>query len=66
MLVRAATIEDARAIATIHVETWRAAYAGIVPAAHLAALSIDEREVRWRSILAASSRHGIFGDRRPL
>jgi ribosomal protein S18 acetylase RimI-like enzyme len=54
MLVRGATPDDIRAIATIHVETWRAAYAGTVPAAHLAALSIDEREVRWGNILATS------------
>ena len=32
MVVRPATSEDARAIATIHVLGWQAAYQGIVPA----------------------------------
>ena len=43
-----ATPEDARGIASVQVRAWRAAYAGIVPAAFLDALSIDEREARWR------------------
>jgi L-amino acid N-acyltransferase YncA len=51
MLVRPATPDDARAIATIHVQTWRVAYRDIVPQAHLDALSIEQREQRWRVAL---------------
>ena len=52
MLVRPATPDDSRAIATIHVETWRVAYLDIVPQAHLDSLSIEQREQRWRVALA--------------
>ena len=47
-----ATIEDAEAIATIHVRTWQSAYEGILPAPYLAALSIQERANLWRRIIS--------------
>jgi L-amino acid N-acyltransferase YncA len=50
--IRAATAADARAIAEVHVASWRATYRGIVPDAVLDALSIEEREGRWASSLA--------------
>ena len=46
-IVRPAVLEDARAIAAIHVQSWQLAYQGIVPAAFLASLSIEEREGVW-------------------
>jgi len=51
MVVRPATPEDSRAIATIHVLSWQAAYQGIVPAQFLASMSIDQREGIWRQRL---------------
>ena len=48
MVVRPATLEDTRGIATVHVRGWRAAYRDILPRRFLDALSIDEREARWR------------------
>jgi L-amino acid N-acyltransferase YncA len=51
MRIREATVADARAIAEVHVTSWRVAYAGIVLAAYLASLSVDERESRWAKIL---------------
>jgi L-amino acid N-acyltransferase YncA len=39
--------EDAAAIARVHVESWRAAYAGIIPAEYLAALSTEQRTNAW-------------------
>jgi L-amino acid N-acyltransferase YncA len=51
MRIREATVADARPIAEVHITSWRVAYAGIVPAAHLASLSVDERESRWAKIL---------------
>jgi ribosomal protein S18 acetylase RimI-like enzyme len=53
MLIEPATAADARAIAQIHVDAWRAAYVGIVPDDYLAALSVDERETMWRASIAA-------------
>lgn len=49
--VRPAVPTDAHALAVIHVETWRAAYTGLIPDAVLAALSVEERETGWKSRL---------------
>ena len=38
--IRQATLADAHAIATIHVQSWQHAYADILPAEALAALSV--------------------------
>ena len=56
MLVRHATVEDADALALVHVHAWQKAYAGIVPDHHLAALDPVAR-ARWRrSMLAEPDR----------
>jgi len=44
-------VADAAAVARIHVETWRSAYRGIIPAAHLDALSIERRTEGWEKNL---------------
>lgn len=61
--VRAATPEDAAAIAEVQVETWRAAYAGLLPAEGLAALSVEQRAARWRENLAGPVRTLLALDR---
>ena len=43
-MIRLATLADARAIAELHVASWRAAYVGILPPAYLEGLSVEERE----------------------
>lgn len=53
MRVVPANPEDARVVAEIHVEAWRAAYVGIVPAEYLATLSVDKREAMWSACIAA-------------
>jgi GNAT superfamily N-acetyltransferase len=50
--VRRATREDARAIAEVHVATWRGAYAHVFPAEVLDSLSVDDREQGWRRVIA--------------
>jgi ribosomal protein S18 acetylase RimI-like enzyme len=50
--VRSAVTEDARGIAEVHVRAWQEAYAHLVPSESLARLSVDQRELRWREILA--------------
>ncbi|HEU0303031.1 MAG TPA: GNAT family N-acetyltransferase [Gaiellaceae bacterium] len=45
--VRRAEASDARAIAEVQVETWRAAYVGVMPQATLDALDVDERAQAW-------------------
>jgi ribosomal protein S18 acetylase RimI-like enzyme len=50
--VRPATIDDAGAIARIHVRAWQAAYTGIVPVEYLAKLSEQKRARWWREHIA--------------
>jgi GNAT superfamily N-acetyltransferase len=51
--IRHAAIEDARAIAEVHVESWRSTYRGIFPEAFLDGLSVEKRESSWRDSLLA-------------
>jgi len=51
-IIRAATTDDADAIAAIHVEGWRAAYAGILPDFFLSQLSIPRRAEFWKREIA--------------
>jgi ribosomal protein S18 acetylase RimI-like enzyme len=48
MKIEPAVLEDALAIAEIHVLAWQAAYADILSADYLASLSVASREKMWR------------------
>jgi ribosomal protein S18 acetylase RimI-like enzyme len=48
MMIRAATPDDATDLAKLHVDSWRAAYAGLVPADHLRKLDYEKRSARFR------------------
>src|SRR2546423_13104211 len=48
MRIRRANEADVNAIAEIHVRSWQAAYAGLLPGPALDALSIPDRTKRWR------------------
>ena len=69
MFIRLAAPADASAIARIHVETWQAAYRGLVPQALLDGLNVAHRRERWHGILTkkesttfvASLPSGIIG-----
>lgn len=51
MQIEQATLNDARAVAEIHVATWRDAYEGIVPAEHFATKTVASREAMWRETI---------------
>lgn len=51
--IRQAVVADAKAIAEVHVASWQSAYAGIVPASYLEALSVEPRERSWHKVLEA-------------
>jgi GNAT superfamily N-acetyltransferase len=54
--IRSARIEDAEALATVHVRSWQAAYAGLIPQRYLDSLRVDMRRLeRWRRGLAATA-----------
>lgn len=50
-MIRTAKIEDAAAIAGIHIETWQHACAGLMPAEFLKSLSVAKRAEQWRKAL---------------
>ena len=58
MNVRPATAEDADAIGRVQVETWRAAYSGLMPDEAVAAFDVEERRRMWREGLAREPRPG--------
>lgn len=50
-LIRPAKREDAPAIATVHIRSWREAYRGLVPSEVLRGLSVEERADMWERAL---------------
>jgi GNAT superfamily N-acetyltransferase len=68
-MVRQALPEDAPGIASVQVESWKTTYAGIVPDAFIASLTVAEQTLRWQeplvarsaSIFVAEDQSGIFG-----
>ncbi|HEY7794357.1 MAG TPA: GNAT family N-acetyltransferase [Gaiellaceae bacterium] len=56
--VRAATLADADAIGRIQVETWRAAYTGLMPEEAISAFDVATRQAMWREGLAREPRPG--------
>jgi ribosomal protein S18 acetylase RimI-like enzyme len=62
-LVRPATLDDAYAIADIHVRSWRAAYRGLLPDDVLARLSVERREAMWRTAVGSPDVAVLVADR---
>jgi ribosomal protein S18 acetylase RimI-like enzyme len=60
--IRRARIDDADAIAHVHVESWRSTYAGMLPEDMLVRLSSAAREAHWwRRVLGRfRRRHYVF------
>ncbi|WP_062318042.1 GNAT family N-acetyltransferase [Demequina maris] len=50
-LVRRATVDDAPAIARVHLQSWRETYPPVLPAEVLGGLDLDARTARWQEIL---------------
>jgi len=57
--LRPAMPADARAIARIHVETWRTTYPGMVPDQTLIGMTVDGRAAAWRRAIQRGGRHEI-------
>ncbi|MBU0799864.1 MAG: GNAT family N-acetyltransferase [Alphaproteobacteria bacterium] len=58
--LRPATIDDAAALAHIHVAGWRASYEGLVDAAFLDSLDENARAQNWRDWLATGQTHALI------
>lgn len=52
LTIRRASLSDARAIANVHVETWRSTYAGILPDHVMLNMTVDSKASAWRSLIA--------------
>jgi ribosomal protein S18 acetylase RimI-like enzyme len=52
MLIRAASIDDIKGMAKVHVDSWRTTYKGIVPDSALDKLSYEAREELWKSVFS--------------
>jgi len=67
--VRSARPEDAADLARIYIESWQDAYAGILPHAVLATMSVKRHTARWSALIrggaavlvAQDARHGAIG-----
>lgn len=51
VVIRAATLDDAMAIAGVHVASWRQAYAGLIDEEYLAQLDVGSRAAWWQQVL---------------
>ncbi|MFP3340647.1 GNAT family N-acetyltransferase, partial [Micrococcus sp. SIMBA_131] len=55
MKIRKATKDDALAIATVHVNSWRTTYQVLIPEDYLNSLDIQIREARWQKLIGAGN-----------
>ena len=64
ILIRPAALDDAMAIAAIHIASWQWAYAGIVPAGYLDGLTstLAARTERWLGILGRSESQTLVAE----
>ena len=51
LTIRTADVDDAPAIAKVHVDTWRSTYGGIIPQRYLDSLTVQNRSVGWVRLL---------------
>ena len=58
LTVRLAREGEAAGIARVHVQAWQETYAGLIPAAYLAALTPEQRLPQWQSAIEHAARAG--------
>jgi len=56
VVIRAASPSDAEQIARVHVDSWREAYAGVIPAEYLDSIDVAARADMWRGRLRGEPR----------
>jgi ribosomal protein S18 acetylase RimI-like enzyme len=61
--IRGACLEDAPAIARLHVAVWRAAYRDLAPPEAMQALDLPKRQARWVEMLATAERTVLVAER---
>jgi len=53
-IIRLAVPTDAPAIAQVRVDAWRSTYRGMIPAAYLAAMKVEQSTALWERVLSAA------------
>lgn len=69
MIVREAIVGDARAIAEVHLASWKSTYPGLIPQEYIDGLRVEHGEARWTAwlqpgnaqVFVAEDADGIFG-----
>lgn len=56
LIIRQVELEDAEAIARVHVDAWKTTYSGIFSAAYIERQSFEKRCDRWKKMLEANLR----------
>jgi ribosomal protein S18 acetylase RimI-like enzyme len=64
-MVRPATLDDAAAIARVHVASWRSTYRGLLPADFLASLGEEHYTERWTRVIGEGSSRVFVVDEQP-
>ncbi len=62
MTIRMATIEDAKGIAKVHVDSWRTTYKGIIPEDFLNNLSYEKRTELWIRNISRTDNYVIVAE----
>lgn len=61
MKIRPAQIEDAAAIAGVHLASWKTTYPGIIPQAYIDGLNVENGIAMWREQLAQATNPVFVG-----
>lgn len=62
ILIREATVDDAKTISSIGVSSWLVAYRGIIPDEYLNSISIENREKHVAQSIMVSNNHFIIAE----
>ena len=63
--IREATPEDAGRISRVRVDTWRSAYAGLIPRTHLDNLTYEEKEQFFRQLIRSKKENFFVAEQEP-
>lgn len=62
MEIRAATVDDADALARIHVQSWAETFPGLLPEEEIAAHTYDLRAAQWQGALSRGTTRIVLAD----
>lgn len=62
LIVRKATLQDAKGIGKVHVDSWRTTYKHIVPVEYLSKLSYEQRTQLWTQQLADKTKYVLVAE----